>query len=69
MVYYRIVNTDNYGGDYPNESWATDFRFKSKSNAQDAANAMQADIGGNSASRYFRVVGDDYKLDTTTFEP
>ena len=62
----KIVNTDNFGGDYPNEfflncSWLSDKQ------AREVADALNSSDDPN-ASRYWRVVPDNYIL-KPGFEP
>ena len=62
----RIVETDNYGGDHPDES----FLLGSMSNK--AARAITQEINkhycGPDSSRYWKVVENDYEL-KPGFEP
>jgi hypothetical protein len=64
---YRIVNTDNFGGDYPNESFTKHRAFKTKSAAQKKADEMNAETP-NWAPRYYKVVELPYTLQPG-FEP
>ncbi len=61
----RIVNTDNYGGDYPDESFI--LWPMSKVSAEKITTILNQDAGPE-ASRYFKVVDMDYKLQPG-FEP
>lgn len=63
---YRIVNTDNFGGDYPDESFTDDGSFETKEAAQERADALN--VGPDWAPRYFKVVEMPYKLQPG-FEP
>lgn len=59
----RVVETDNFGGDYPNE------RFVGEVMTQEEAKAYAKTLNVDPfASRYFKVVSDDYKLEPG-FEP
>lgn len=62
----RIVDTDNFGGDYPDE------RFLPIPNLTEKDAKIVADIinkaAGENSSRYWRVVDLDYKL-KPGFEP
>lgn len=62
---YRVVNTDNYNGDYPDE------RFESgplpKEQAQTLADSLNEQAGPY-ASRYFKVEPEGYDLQPG-FEP
>jgi hypothetical protein len=64
---YRIVNTDNFNGDYPNESFTDDRTYGSKAWAQKRADALNANTGDYSP-RYFKVVKLPYEL-APGFEP
>lgn len=61
----RIVDTDNFGGDYPDE------RFllwpMSEKSANKIANVLNKDAGPH-ARRYYKVVPNDYVLQPG-FEP
>lgn len=58
---FHIIDTDNFGGDYPDEKWiARD--IKNPHWAQTMCDAMNAKYGGEHASRCYRVVPDDYVL-------
>lgn len=61
----RIIETDMYGGDYPNESFI--LWGMSKEDATDVA-AVINKVAGSHSNRYWRVVGNDYKLQPG-FEP
>ena len=61
----RVVNTDNFGGDYPDEYWA------SGELSEEDAKVMANDLNkrsGPEASRYYKVVPVGYKLQPG-FEP
>lgn len=61
----RVVDTDNFGGDYPNEKFVTD--VVSLEEAERIA-AAHNDKMHDSDPRYYQVVVDDYKL-APGFEP
>lgn len=63
---YRIVNTDNFGGDYPNERFI-DGEFESKQLAQNVADDLNSH-DGDYAPRYYKVVEMPYELQPG-FEP
>jgi len=63
---YRIVNTDNFGGDYPNESFVEGY-YETEAAAQAQADWMNKQVGEHSA-RYFKVVKLPYEL-APGFEP
>lgn len=51
---YRIIDTDNFGGDYPNEKFiATGIQYKQT--ADRMADALN-EAGGPHATRFYRVV-------------
>ena len=61
----RIVETDNFGGDYPDERF---FLWRMpEENACEIANAVNKAAGENS-TRYWKVVENDYTLQPG-FEP
>lgn len=62
----RIVNSDNYGGDYPNESFLN-LPLLQAGRAELIANAINFAIGED-GPRYYKVVPDDYVLQPG-FEP
>jgi len=61
----RIVNTDNFGGDYPNENFVL-FAMP-KDTAQKIADLIN-EAAGPESSRYWKVVDNDYQL-KPGFEP
>ena len=61
---YRIVNTDNFGGDYPNESFV-EGEYATEQEAQTVANTMNV---YDYNPRYYMVVELPYKLQPG-FEP
>ncbi len=63
----RIVETDNFNGDYPDESFLIPKGF-TKKEAEDIAEIMNTRCSSPEASRYWKVVEDDYKLQPG-FEP
>jgi hypothetical protein len=60
----RIVNTDNFGGDYPNESFV--LWPMSKDKAQRIADILNE--GHDHGSRFYKVEENDYTL-VPGFEP
>lgn len=62
----KIIETDNFGGDYPNESFLALPRMTPE-HARRVAHAINSGFSAN-APRYWRVVDDDYKLQPG-FEP
>jgi hypothetical protein len=63
---YKIVNTDNYGGDYPDESFVAE-NIPGHGSATLMARALN-EAAGPGASRFYKVVGHDYVL-RPGFEP
>lgn len=64
----KIVQTDNFGGDYPDEKFVTGLPYlHTKEQAERIADAINSTISSNH-SRYWIVVEDDYKLQPG-FEP
>lgn len=64
---FHIVDTDNFGGDYPNESFvARDIPHKEM--AMKMANALNGPDDNSWRPRYFMVVEDGYVL-APGFEP
>lgn len=64
MTMYRVVETDNYGGDYPDEKFALPYHL-SKENAKAIADVLNSGPEGN---RYWKVVPAGYEL-APRFEP
>ena len=62
----RIVETDNYGGDYPDESFLN-LWVMPREHAEKIADAIN-EAAGPSAPRYWKVVENDYILQPG-FEP
>ncbi len=62
----KIVNTDNFDSDYPNERFVN-IPSLSKGRAQKIADIINEAAGGYH-SRFWKVVEDDYKL-LPGFEP
>lgn len=65
---FRVVNTDNFGGDYPYEKFVGP-EFNTKEEAQKFADEKNGPYErAQYASRYFKVVKMPYKL-APAFEP
>lgn len=69
---YGVVNTDNFGGDYPDEKWvdANNNRHSpvyTKEEAELIAARLNSDVD-NYSSRYFKVEPENYILQPG-FEP
>ncbi len=56
----RIVETDNFGSDYPDEKFLNVFSM-SEPDAKAICDVINRAAGQNS-TRYWKVVKDDYKL-------
>jgi hypothetical protein len=66
----RIIDTDNFGGDYPDEKFLQ-VGDKPLTVPKDIANEVCSKLnamGGNHSLRYYRMVPDDYVLQPG-FEP
>lgn len=63
----KIVNTDNFGGDYPNEKFVENLPRLTEAHAKAICEAINAGLS-ESHPRYFKVVADDYVLQPG-FEP
>lgn len=57
---FRIIETDNYGGDYPNESFHGP-SIRDGERAQKIADLMNEE-GGDRSARWYRVVPAEYRL-------
>lgn len=64
----KIIETDNFGRDYPNESFVLDARTLSQAGAEAIATILNREWSGDDAPRYWRAVPDDYRLQPG-FEP
>ena len=67
MRCYRIIETDNFGRDYPDETFLP-LPNMTMIQAHTVADAINVACSGVTASRYWRVVDADYKLQPG-FEP
>lgn len=74
---YCVVETDNFGGDYPDESFVAwidskgmhnPYHFDKKDVAEGVATAFNAIDSSKNSSRYYKVVEKNYKL-LGPFEP
>jgi hypothetical protein len=63
----KIVNTDNFGSDYHDESVVAE-GITNKEYAGVMCHALNATFGGDTSPRYFKIVKDDYVLQPG-FEP
>lgn len=61
----RIVDTDNYGGDYPNERFL--LWYMSEKHARKIVDVIN-EAAGPTSNRYWKVVDNDYELQSG-FEP
>lgn len=64
---YRIVDTDNFGGDYPNEKFVGP-ECALQEEAEAEAEELNYKHGGALAHRYYKVVEMPYEL-APGFEP
>lgn len=64
---YKIVETDNYGRDYPNEKFLEPLPFIDKERIEKIANLIN-NLQGEGAFRYYKVVKMPYVLQPG-FEP
>lgn len=59
MKLFRVVNTDNFNGDYPDE------KFVGQPMAEDCARALTDQLNGDEgmySSRFYKVVPEGYQL-------
>lgn len=63
----RIVETDNFGGDYPDESFVN-IPSVSKEHATRICEAINDSCSSDHDPRWWKIVEDDYKL-SPGFEP
>ena len=66
-MFYKIVETDNFGGDYPDEKFVS-LPPMTKEKAEAIADVINQHLSGNHADRYWKVVDSDYTL-SPGFEP
>ena len=64
----KIIHTDNFGGDYPNEKFVIGIPSLNKESMQRICDAINRECSGMHAPRYWKVVEDDYVLQPG-FEP
>ena len=64
---YRVVETDNFGGDYPDESFSSP-SLRRKDSAEKIAAVLNEEWGGPDAPRFYKVVEMPYNLQPG-FEP
>lgn len=68
MKFWKIVDTDNFGSDYPDEKFLP-LTFSTQDSATRVADAINAELcNDDHASRFWKVVDSDYKLQPG-FEP
>jgi len=58
---YAVVETDNYDGDYPDESFVCEEKL-CKSSAKGLAEVLNQRLGGPTAKRFWKVVELPYTL-------
>jgi hypothetical protein len=66
-TYYRIIRTDNFDGDYPDEKFVEPLPAMSREEADRVADAINR-ATGPASRHYWRVVDNAYKL-RPGFEP
>ena len=64
---WKIIHTDNFGGDYPNEKFVTELPTMNKEAAQRIAAAINLEIPAD-GSRFYKAVPMNYRLQPG-FEP
>lgn len=57
----RIVETDNFDGDYPDESFVLRYSLHPEA-AKNIAEVINSYCSGTESPRYWKVVDDDYEL-------
>ncbi len=63
----KLIHTDNFAGDYPDEKEVTELPVLSKYALQQIADVINT-ASGTDAPRFYKVVADDYVLQGG-FEP
>lgn len=63
----RIIHTDNFGGDDPDEKFVEGLPLMTERHAERVADAINAGLG-EVYPRYYKAVADDYEL-RPGFEP
>ena len=66
MNNFKIIHTDNYGGDYPDEKFVTELPCMTEEKANLVCDAINK--GREDDRRYYKVVPSDYVLQPG-FEP
>lgn len=64
---WKVIETDNFGGDYPNESFVSPTPSLSEEEAKILAVLLNSFTGPNHP-RFYRAVNSEYKLQPA-FEP
>lgn len=67
MSRYRIIHTDNFNGDYPDEKFVEELPWMDEQMAKTICKAINSTLPEN-APRYYQVVEDGYELQPG-FEP
>jgi len=62
MNNWKIIHTDNFGGDYPDEKFVTEIPPLTEKQAKEMAKLINS-FGIEHSSRYYREVPNDYKLE------
>ena len=63
----RIIHTDNFGGDYPNEKFVEELPLLTLEHAERIAKAINDGLPDD-YPRFYKAVPDDYQL-APAFEP
>ena len=63
----RLIHTDNFGGDWPDEKFVTELPALNEATLNKIAAMINSDLGPTS-HRYYKVVPEDYVL-IGGFEP
>lgn len=63
----KIIDTDNFDGDYPNEVIVAD-NITDPTKARIMCDALNEKLSGTYAPRFYKVVDDNYQL-APLFEP
>lgn len=66
IEFFAIVNTDNFGGDYPDEKFL--LQNLSEKQAERIAAVINQELSGDHAPRFWKVVKQPYTLQGP-FEP
>ena len=68
IQWWKVIDTDNFGGDYPNEKQVVTVQGLTEHEAKALAKAFNEILSGEQASRYYLAVPVEYVLQPG-FEP